>query len=218
MHNEYKTVRYILIFMHVLSEYPLNCGHACMVAGITSRHCRAHMNPSSPVWRLGYQFWSTKLSPNKEILKLSRSSEIFIFRQFVRNLLRIRTFAKTCRLFAGKAHPTERVKRAWSQVSVKHATEKTSVMIWFTGRAVARPIMGGGGGGGGIFIYLCFARRISFESDCFYGMWTWIYEYTPPPPLSHLRPCLPGFRYKLILQYTYRFNDGHARAVHNVHF
>ena len=27
------------------------------------------------------------------------------------------------------------------------------------------------------FIYSCSARRISFESDCFYGMWTWIYEY-----------------------------------------
>ena len=37
------------------------------------------------------------------------------------------------------------------------------------GRAVARPIIGGGGGGC-IFIYSCSARRISFESDCFYGM------------------------------------------------
>ena len=34
-----------------------------------------------------------------------------------------------------------------------------------------------------MFIYSCSARRISFESDCFYGMWTWtwISEYTPPP-------------------------------------
>ena len=36
-------------------------------------------------------------------------------------------------------------------------------------RAVVRPIIGGVGGGG-IFIYSCSARRISFESDCFYGM------------------------------------------------
>jgi hypothetical protein len=27
-------------------------------------------------------------------------------------------------------------------------------------------------GGGCVFIYLCSAQRISFESDCFYGMWT----------------------------------------------
>ena len=33
-------------------------------------------------------------------------------------------------------------------------------------RAVVRPIIGEGG----IFIYLCSARRICFESDCFYGM------------------------------------------------
>ena len=35
--------------------------------------------------------------------------------------------------------------------------------------------MGGGrwgGGGGCIFIYSCSARRISFESDCFYGIST----------------------------------------------
>jgi hypothetical protein len=32
---------------------------------------------------------------------------------------------------------------------------------------------GGGGGGGGVHIhtvYSCSARRISFESNCFYGM------------------------------------------------
>ena len=34
-------------------------------------------------------------------------------------------------------------------------------------RTVPRAIMGGGGY---IFIYSCSARRISFESDCFYGM------------------------------------------------
>jgi hypothetical protein len=36
-----------------------------------------------------------------------------------------------------------------------------------------------------IFIYSCSARRISFESDCFYGMGTWlnISICTPPPPI-----------------------------------
>jgi hypothetical protein len=55
-------------------------------------------------------------------------------------------------------------------------------------RAVARPIIGKEGA------YSFYARRISFESDCFYGMWTWIYEYTPPPPppiiVSSYRPLL----------------------------
>jgi hypothetical protein len=47
-------------------------------------------------------------------------------------------------------------------------------------------------GGVCIFVYSCSARRISFESDCFYGMWTWIYEYTPSPPprLSRLVTAL----------------------------
>ena len=31
-------------------------------------------------------------------------------------------------------------------------------------------VVGGEGWEGGIFIYSCSARRISFESDCFYGM------------------------------------------------
>ena len=59
--------------------------------------------------------------------------------------------------------------------------------IWnpcFTSRAVARPIIFLGGC---IFIYSCSARRISFESDSFYGMWTWIYEYTPSPPNYRVR-------------------------------
>ena len=50
-------------------------------------------------------------------------------------------------------------------------------------RAVASSIMGGGGGGGGgelILIYLCSAQLVSFESDCFYGVQTGIYEYQPP--------------------------------------
>ncbi len=39
-------------------------------------------------------------------------------------------------------------------------------------RAVARALIGGGGEGGGgeggcIFIYSCYARRISFEISCF---------------------------------------------------
>ena len=62
-------------------------------------------------------------------------------------------------------------------------------------RAVARRVIGelGGGGEGGvwIFIYSCPARLISFVSNCFYGMGTWIYEYAPPPPqLSCLATAL----------------------------
>ena len=38
------------------------------------------------------------------------------------------------------------------------------------------------GGGGHIFIYSCSAQLISFEIDCFHGLWTRIYEYVPPPP------------------------------------
>ena len=37
------------------------------------------------------------------------------------------------------------------------------------------------GGGGHIFIYSCSAQLISFEIDCFHGLWTRIYEYVPPP-------------------------------------
>jgi hypothetical protein len=31
-----------------------------------------------------------------------------------------------------------------------------------------------------IFIYSCSAQLISFEIDCFYSLWTRIYEYLPP--------------------------------------
>jgi hypothetical protein len=34
-----------------------------------------------------------------------------------------------------------------------------------------------------MLIYLCSALVISFESVCFYGMWTWIYEYALPLPI-----------------------------------
>jgi hypothetical protein len=41
--------------------------------------------------------------------------------------------------------------------------------------------------GGQIFTYSCSAQLISFEIDFFYSLWTWIYEYLPPPP--------PNYRY-----------------------
>ena len=40
--------------------------------------------------------------------------------------------------------------------------------------------------GGMIFIYSYSAQLISFEIDCFYGVWTRIYEYQPPPPIIEL--------------------------------
>ena len=48
--------------------------------------------------------------------------------------------------------------------------------IW--GRICGRSI----GGRGNIFIYSCYAQLISFENDCFYSLWTRIYEYVPSPP------------------------------------
>ena len=49
------------------------------------------------------------------------------------------------------------------------------------------------GGGGQIFIYSCSASFISFESDCFYSLWTWIYEYLPSQLSTFQRPwnCAP---------------------------
>ena len=44
------------------------------------------------------------------------------------------------------------------------------------------------GGGGLIFIYSGSAQLISFEINCFYGLWTRIYEYQPPQLSSWLRP------------------------------
>ena len=52
-------------------------------------------------------------------------------------------------------------------------------------RAVASSIIGGL-----IFIYLRSAQLIYFEIDCFYGLWTRIYEYQPPPPPPQLSSLL----------------------------
>jgi hypothetical protein len=64
-------------------------------------------------------------------------------------------------------------------------------------RAAARPIIGGGC----IFIYSCSARRISFESDCFYST-VCEHEYMnihppPPPQLSRLATYGPANRLSL---------------------
>ena len=45
-------------------------------------------------------------------------------------------------------------------------------------------------GGGLIFIYSGSAQLISFERNCFYGLWTRIYEYQPPPPIIELATAL----------------------------
>jgi hypothetical protein len=37
-----------------------------------------------------------------------------------------------------------------------------------------------------LFIYSCSVLLISFEIDCFYGLWTRIYEYSPPPQIIEL--------------------------------
>ena len=42
-----------------------------------------------------------------------------------------------------------------------------------------------------IHIFVLYTLTISFEIDCFYGLWTWIYEYRSPPP--NYRACYgPG--------------------------
>ena len=46
------------------------------------------------------------------------------------------------------------------------------------------------GGGGLIFIHLGSAQLISFEINCFYGVWTQIYEYQPHPPIIELATAL----------------------------
>ena len=43
-------------------------------------------------------------------------------------------------------------------------------------------------GGGLIFIYLCSVSLISFEIDCFYSLWTQMYEYQLPPIINFLLP------------------------------
>ena len=48
-------------------------------------------------------------------------------------------------------------------------------------RAVSSEIIGGVGGWWCIFIYSCSARRISFESDCFYGSEHGYMNIHPPP-------------------------------------
>ena len=55
-------------------------------------------------------------------------------------------------------------------------------------RAVASSIIGRVGGL--IFIYSGSAQLVSFEINCFYGLWTRIYEYQPPPPIIELATAL----------------------------
>jgi hypothetical protein len=43
-------------------------------------------------------------------------------------------------------------------------------------------------------MYSCSALVISFESDCFYCMWTWIYECVPPPPPIIASSCDPVYK------------------------
>jgi hypothetical protein len=61
---------------------------------------------------------------------------------------------------------------------------KTYTKLELSGAASS--IIGGGGGGGRIFISSCSALLTSFEIDCFYGLWTQIYEYSTPPPIIEL--------------------------------
>jgi hypothetical protein len=63
---------------------------------------------------------------------------------------------------------------------------------------VARLIVGGGA----IFIYFCSALSISSEIDCFYSLWTWIYEYASPPMRLAIRHC----RYPWTTPQKYRYH------------
>jgi hypothetical protein len=65
------------------------------------------------------------------------------------------------------------------QISMKKtfiASRPTIYSSWqFKARGAGISIIGGGQ----IFIYSCSAQLISFEIDCFYSLWTRIYEYLP---------------------------------------
>ena len=74
------------------------------------------------------------------------------------------------------------------------------IVNWFTNRGCRRSISGGGGH---IFMYSCCASLISFEIDCFYSLWTRVYEYVPPSPQLSIfcGPCLPNI---VCIAYTAR--------------
>ena len=78
-------------------------------------------------------------------------------------------------------------------------------------RAVARAVIGGGGG---IFVYSCYARRISFEKVVFKLISKEIsraeHEYmnTPPPPINALATAL-------VILYLYKKPTSYMQ-VHNV--
>ena len=67
------------------------------------------------------------------------------------------------------------------------------------------------GGGGQIFIYSCSAQLISFEIDCFYSLWTRIYEYLPPQ-LSIFRrlwyyECFEWCLYQVVFYFIFCKDD-----------
>ena len=80
---------------------------------------------------------------------------------------------------------------------------------------------------GRIFISSCSALLTSFEIDCFYGLWTQVYEYLPPPPnywagsstaISVLkvwwRRVLARGRMALYIQYaTLSLNSRHTQLI-----
>jgi hypothetical protein len=55
----------------------------------------------------------------------------------------------------------------------------SALYLHFSDSGAASTIIGGRGR---IFISSCSALLTSFEIHCFYGLWTQIYEYWPPPP------------------------------------
>ena len=53
-------------------------------------------------------------------------------------------------------------------------------------------------GEGSIFIYSCSAQLISVEIDCFYSLWTRIYEYVKMYSLTHYRFSAASLQYKTL--------------------
>ena len=95
------------------------------------------------------------------------------------------------------------------------STQGQKSWIWYSFfRAVASSIIGGGGL---IFIYLRSAQLISFEIDCFYGVWTRIYEYQPPPP--ELATALFFFQstFSLLFGVLWKYFEDLKHASHWLH-
>ena len=111
----------------------------------------------------------------------------------------------TCVMRDGRAHklqwsdPTVHSSTViWSAIIKESAREVANVCDVF--RVVASSIIGEERADIHIFVFY----TINFFWNCFYGVWTRIYEYHPPP--SHYRACYGPVYYTLV-------HAGHFRSI-----